>query len=113
MESGRPLASVLVGTPTDDGGLRYDGAVGSGFTERVATAVLAVLAETVRPTSPFADSDVLPDPGRDGVTWVEPLLVVDVEHLGRGGQGLLRAPSIARMRPDLGADDVTGDEGEL
>lgn len=112
VESGRPLASVLVGTPTADDGLRYDGAVGSGFTEKVSTALLAVLADTVRPTSPFEPSDAVPDALRDGITWVEPLLVIDVEHLGRGGQGLLRAPSVARLRPDLTAADATGDGGE-
>ena len=38
--------------------------------------------------------------------WVEPVLVVDVEHLGRTSNGLLRQPTIVRMRPDLSPDDV-------
>jgi len=37
---------------------------------------------------------------------VEPVLVVDVEHLGRTSNGLLRQPTIVRMRPDLSPDDV-------
>jgi len=112
VESGRPLASVLVGTPSRDGMLSYDGAVGSGLSERQSAALLQVLTETVRSSPPFESTELLSDDVLATVTWVEPLLVVDVEHLGRGGQGLLRAPSVVRLRPDLGADDVADDGGE-
>jgi bifunctional non-homologous end joining protein LigD len=112
VESGRPLASVLVGTPSREGLLRYDGAVGSGLSERQSTALLQVLTETVRTSPPFETTELLSADVLSAVTWVEPLLVVDVEHLGRGGQGLLRAPSVVRLRPDLGADDIVGDGGQ-
>ena len=42
----------------------------------------------------------------DVLTYVAPVLVVDVEHLGRAANGLLRQPSVVRLRPDLSYADV-------
>ena len=103
------MASLLVGTPTGDGLLAYDGAVGSGLTDRLGAALREVLAGIAVAAPPFHESAELP---RDGVTFVEPILVVDVAHLGRGGQGLLRQPAIERMRPDLTVADVLAGAGE-
>lgn len=100
------MASLLVGTPTGDGLLAYDGAVGSGLTGALDTALRTVLADIETSAAPFHPSAELP---RDGVTFVEPVLVVDVAHLGRGGQGLLRQPAIVRMRPDLAVHDLLAD----
>jgi len=100
------LASLLVGSPTGDGMLRWDGAVGSGLSEPEVAAVLGVLREIEVETSPF-HAYPAPEPSREHVLhWVEPVLVVDVEHLGRTSNGLLRQPTIARIRPDLSPDDV-------
>jgi len=100
------LASLLVGSPTGDGMLRWDGAVGSGLSEAELAAVHGVLREIEVDTSPF-HAYPAPDAGRDAALhWVEPVLVVDVEHLGRTSNGLLRQPTIVRMRPDLSPDDV-------
>jgi len=97
------LASVLVGSPTVEGTLVYDGAVGSGLSGRESHALTEVLHEIATPTTPFTST---PD-DLDGVLrWVEPVLVADVEHLGRSGHGHLRQPSLVRLRPDLSADDV-------
>ena len=103
------MASLLVGTPTGDGLLAYDGAVGSGLTDRLDAALREVLAGIEVEAPRFHESAELP---RDGVTFVEPILVVDVAHLGRGGQGLLRQPAIERMRPDLTMGDVLAGAGE-
>jgi bifunctional non-homologous end joining protein LigD len=103
------MASLLVGTPTGDGMLSYDGAVGSGLTSALDTALRTVLAEIETPDAPFHESGDLP---RDAITFVRPVLVVDVVHLGRGGQGLLRHPAIERMRPDLTVHDLLADAVE-
>jgi bifunctional non-homologous end joining protein LigD len=103
------MASLLVGTPTGDGLLAYDGAVGSGLTDRLDAALREVLAGIEVEAPRFHPSAELP---HVGVTFVEPILVVDVTHLGRGGQGLLRQPAIERMRPDLTASDVLAGAGE-
>ena len=109
---GQPLGSLLVGTPVGGGALQYDGAVGSGLRGAQAAALLEVMAETVVAESPFDPAPgLLPDPERDGVTWVDPMLVVDVAHLGRSGHGLLRQPAVVRLRPDLGYADVARQDG--
>lgn len=109
---GQPLGSMLVGTPVGGGALQYDGAVGSGLSGPQSEALLEVMAGTVVAESPFDPAPgLLPDPERDGVTWVDPMLVVDVAHLGRSGHGLLRQPSVVRLRPDLGYADVARQDG--
>lgn len=102
--SSRTVASLLVGSPTADGLLVYDGAVGSGLGEREVRALLPVLEQIVRDERPFHWAAGLP--AEDEVTWVEPILVADVEHLGRTGGGLLRAPAVVRLRPDLSYESV-------
>jgi bifunctional non-homologous end joining protein LigD len=97
------LASVLVGTPTVGGTLVYDGAVGSGLSARESHALLEVMAEIEVTESPFTAT---PDDVDGVLRWVEPVLVADVEHLGRSGHGHLRQPSLVRLRPDLSFDDV-------
>lgn len=100
------LASLLVGTPTDDGMLRYEGAVGSGLSGSVSRTLLEVLGDLVTEESPFHGYPA-PEPARgDVLTYVAPVLVVDVEHLGRAANGLLRQPSVVRVRPDLSYADV-------
>lgn len=99
-----PLASLLVGTPTADGLLVFDGAVGSGLADRESRALLTVLEEIRREERPFHWAASLPDEAH--VTWTDPILVVDVEHLGRTGGRLLRAPVVARLRPDESYDSV-------
>jgi len=103
------LASLLVGTPTADGLLVYDGAVGSGLGEREVRALLPVLNEIRRNERPFHWASSLP--AEDTVTWVDPLLVVDVEHLGRTGGAMLRQPSVVRLRPDLSYEAVWHEGG--
>ncbi len=105
----RGLASLLVGTPTADGLLVYDGAAGSGLSELEIRTLLTVLGEIQQETRPFHWSAALPE--EDSVTWTEPILVVDVEHLGRTGGAMLRQPTVVRLRPDLSYDDVWREGG--
>ncbi|MFN8173371.1 MAG: non-homologous end-joining DNA ligase [Candidatus Nanopelagicales bacterium] len=100
------LASLLVGTPTDDGMLRYEGAVGSGLSGSVSRTLLEVLGEIVSDDSPFHGYPAPEEARGDVHTYVTPVLVVDVEHLGRAANGLLRQPSVVRLRPDLSYADV-------
>jgi bifunctional non-homologous end joining protein LigD len=104
-----PLASLLVGTPTADGLLVFDGAVGSGLGDREVRALLPVMTEIRRDERPFHWATTLP--AEDQVTWVDPVLVVDVEHLGRTGGAMLRQPSVVRLRPDLSYDAVWQEGG--
>jgi bifunctional non-homologous end joining protein LigD len=105
------LASLLVGTPAGEGMLAFDGAVGSGLGDDEARTLLEVLRDIeTTPRSPF-EPEVTRSAGSDLLRWVEPLLVVDVSHLGRSAQGLLRQPSVARLRPDLSYAEVAAGAG--
>lgn len=101
---GHPVAALLVGTPTADGLLVFDGAVGSGLGDTEVRALLPVMREIQRDERPFHWAAGLP--AKAEVTWVEPVLVVDVEHLGRTGGGLVRSASVVRLRPDLSYESV-------
>lgn len=88
-EGGRraTFGSVLVGLYTPDG-LRWVGAVGSGFDESSLAAFRDALAQLERPTSPFVNEVVVDaDP-----VWVEPGIVISVEYKDWTLDGHLRAP---------------------
>lgn len=98
------LAAVLVGEVTSDG-LRYRGRVGSGIGARQSRVLTETLAGLVRRDSPFADQ--VPRADAAGTTWVEPVVVVDVDTHGLGYERL-RQPSYQGIRTDLTADDLGG-----
>ena len=98
------LGAVLVGQPSADG-LLYRGRVGSGIAGRKAAVLREVLAGLTRDSTPFADE--VPRLDAVGVTWVEPVLVVDVESLGPSAQGRIRQPSYVGTRSDLTPEDLT------
>ncbi len=108
-ESGGGVASLAVTGPTGE----FLGTVGSGMTDRLSTALVEVLGGIARGEP---DPAVQFSPGALGVlrrfgdrlTWVEPLLVAEVRHLGRTESGSLRQPTLARMRPDLTPTDLPG-----
>jgi bifunctional non-homologous end joining protein LigD len=97
------LGAVLIGEPAADG-LRYRGKVGSGIAGRKAVVLREVLAGLTRTASPFVD--VVPKVDALGTTWVEPVLVVDVESLGPSAQGRVRQPSYVGVRSDLTPEDL-------
>ena len=98
------LGAVLVGQPSADG-LLYRGRVGSGIAGRKAAVLREVLAGLVRDTTPFVDE--VPKLDALGTTWVEPVLVVDVESLGPSAQGRIRQPSYVGTRADLTPEDLS------
>lgn len=97
------LGALLVGEPTPEG-LRYRGRVGSGIAGRAGLLLAEQLAPLTRASSPFADA--VPRVDAQGTTWVEPVLVVDVESLGTSTGGRLRQPSYRGLRSDLTPHDL-------
>ena len=97
------LGAVLVGEPTADG-LLYRGRVGSGLAGKKAVMLRELLAGLTRATKPFADE--VPRPDALGTTWVEPVLVVDVDTHHTSRRQRLRQPSYRGVRPDLSPDDL-------
>lgn len=90
------LKSLAVGLPDGRGTLTPLGSVGSGISVTEAHALLGVLAELAAPDCPFDPPPELPE-----ARWVDPLLVVDVEHLGHTEGHQLRQSVFVRARPDL------------
>lgn len=89
-EGGRAstFGSILVGL-YQSAGLRWIGAVGSGFTDSSLDAFNDALSQLGRPTSPFVNDVVVPGgPPR----WVEPGIVVKVEYKEWTHDHHLRAP---------------------
>lgn len=96
------LAAVLVGEPTADG-LLYRGRVGSGLSGATARALQEMLAPLLATASPFADE--VPPVDARGTTWVEPVVVVDIDTHGLG-YDRLRQPSFQGVRSDLTVEDL-------
>ncbi len=97
------LGALLVGEPTPDG-LVYRGRVGSGIAGSRGPALRELLAPLTRGSSPFVDE--VPRADALGTHWVEPVVVVDVESLGRSAQDRLRQPAYVGVRADLSPDDL-------
>lgn len=97
------LAALLVGEPTADG-LRYRGRVGSGIAGETGRRLAELLAPLARAGSPFDDE--VPRVDATGTTWVEPVVVVDVDTHGLGYERL-RQPSFQGVRSDVSPDDLT------
>ena len=95
-----------------NGELVYAGRAGSGFTEKQLAEVSAKLTRSRRPDP--ACSGPLPA-GKD-TTWVEPLLVCEVEFSEWTEEGVLRQPVFLRFRDDKRVDEcvreVEGNGGE-
>ncbi len=84
-----------------DGLLTYAGRVGTGFSEQQLAGVSRTLKARQRSDAPGAG----PVPKEKGTTWVEPVLVAEVEYSERTDEGLLRQPVFLRFRDDKRPDE--------
>lgn len=98
------LAALLVGEPTPDG-LMYRGRVGSGIGPKQSRVLAELLAPLTSTANPFDDE--VPRVDAAGTTWVEPVVVVDIDTHGLG-YARLRQPSYQGVRSDLVPDDLVG-----
>lgn len=92
------IGSLLIGV-YDEGGLRYAGHVGTGFTEQMLADMERLLWPLEISTSPYAD-EVPREFARDA-HWVEPHLVGEVTYASWTKDGRLRAPSWRGLREDV------------
>ena len=96
------FGSLLLGLWASDG-LRFIGSVGSGLTERSLREIGALLDPTRRIGSPFVNAvDV---PGHK--SYVDPVLVVEIEYRQWTPFDRLRAPVFKGRAVDAAADSVT------
>lgn len=112
-EGGRSdyFGALLVGAYADEG-LRFLGAVGTGFTETVLRHLISELRARGQPDSPFAGDTKQLSTGRFGKViknpkWVRPELVARVEFRELTSGDRLRAPSFKGLRDDLPAKECS------
>jgi bifunctional non-homologous end joining protein LigD len=101
-EGGRSatFGSLLVGLYQPIG-LRWIGAVGSGFTDSSLQAFRDALTQIEREVSPFTNEVIVPGGARP--VWVEPAIVVKVEYKEWTHDDHLRAPvykGVEQVDPD-------------
>ena len=96
------FGSLLIGIP-GDGGLRYAGRVGTGFTDAQLARIAGLLESLRRTDSPFVE--VPPAEASDAV-WVEPRLVGEIAFGEWTPTGVARHPTWRGLRPDVDPADV-------
>jgi bifunctional non-homologous end joining protein LigD len=95
------LGSILLGWFDAEGGFRYAGKVGTGFSERDLDDLGRRLAPLSRETNPFAGGR-----GPRGAHHVEPELVAEIEYRELTNDGLVRHGSFKGLREDKPAREV-------
>jgi len=99
------IGALLVGY-YDHGKFIYAGHVGTGFTDRLLDELRKEMAPLTRPDSPF-DSPV---PRLKNTTFVEPMLVGEVQFSEWTRDGTLRQPSFKGLREDKDPRKVVREE---
>ena len=98
------LAALLVGEVTAEG-LMYRGRVGSGIAGRGQPVSWPTLLAPHRAATPARSPTRCRASTPAARTWVEPVLVVDVDTHGLGYERL-RQPSYRGLRTDVGVEDL-------
>ncbi|MDH3269705.1 MAG: DNA ligase D [Gemmatimonadota bacterium] len=96
------FGSLHVGQYDEEGNLVYLGSVGSGFKDADLDGVLRTVEALEVDESPCVAG---PRPRGKGHHWMRPTLVAEVKYKEVTPQGLLRQPSFARFRDDLGVEE--------
>jgi bifunctional non-homologous end joining protein LigD len=100
-KKGRGFRSLLLGVH-EEGGLRYVGKVGTGFSMDVMQDVLARMEKLEVDKAPTA----VPRPDARGAHWVKPQLVCEVAFTEFTSDGVVRHPSFLGLRADKKAKEV-------
>jgi bifunctional non-homologous end joining protein LigD len=100
---GQTFGALLVGAIVE-GELKWIGQVGTGFTQKMQETLMEQLNPLVRKTPPIDDRELK---AVKGATWVEPVLVCEVEYLElTKSTTKMRAPSFKGLRPDKTPDEA-------
>ncbi len=93
------IGSLVVAERTAEG-LRYAGNVGTGLTDAELDRLHALLTPLRREVPPLSGAPTPPRSRRDEVSWVEPVLVAEIEFAEWTRDGRLRAPVYLGLRGD-------------
>jgi bifunctional non-homologous end joining protein LigD len=99
------IGALLMGYQ-GEGGLKYAGRVGTGFTERMLTELARLLKPLRTDVNPFDDPPKLPR----NAEFVTPELVAEVEFREWTSEGVMRAPSFKGLRDDKPAAAVVRED---
>jgi bifunctional non-homologous end joining protein LigD len=102
----RAAFGALVVGVHDAGELRWAGNVGTGFSDNEIERLRRLLEPLERSDCPFAEAPKMPRVRKSDITWVDPVLVAEVEFAEWTHEGRLRAPSYLRLREDKAAPEV-------
>ena len=111
-DSPKLFSALLVGV-FENGGLRYTGKVGTGFSEQRQRDMMKQFKPLIQKKSPFiTEPDInqpsrfRPHPPEATATWLKPTLVGEVAFREITTDGLMRQPSFQGMREDKPAKEV-------
>lgn len=104
----RGIGSLLVGYYDDHGKLTYAGRAGTGFTQKLHTALRDRLEPMVQKTCPFKS---MAAEARRGAHWVKPELVTQVRFATWTAEQQLRQASFQGLRDDKPAQEVRRETG--
>jgi bifunctional non-homologous end joining protein LigD len=93
------FGALLVGVPTEAGGLAFAGRVGSGFDDRALADMVLRLAALRTDRNPFGET--LPRAEEAHAVFVEPRMVGEVRYQQWTRDGRLRAPVWRGLRQDV------------
>ncbi|HVR43269.1 MAG TPA: DNA ligase D [Thermoanaerobaculia bacterium] len=99
--SDREIGALLLGYFDEDGGLRFAGKVGTGFSSTLRRELWKELSNEAALPSPPNEA-----PRMKTARWVEPRLVAQVRFTEWTSDGRLRHPSFLGLRPDKSAREV-------
>ena len=116
--SNKVFSSLLVGLP-GNGGLKYTGKIGTGFSNKLQQELMKQFEPLKTKECPFINkpdvnkpSRFRPNPPQATATWMKPVLTCEVSYAEMTSDGVMRHPSFKGMREDKGPDEVVKEKAK-